>query len=183
MNGYQNEWLQIIFVFFLFLFIIFIKHLKMSTPNGESNTDTELPTPEYTTPVNLFVEIPAEGMPDGAVPVDVVDPPPPQKRRQCVRIIRRHNKRVRCRHIAAAGNEFCFVHKHIVESEKTLAKLKELREEQHVFNATEYEWKTCDDCLNMLKGLGIVDPERYVPRGSCKNCKLFFRMVEHPEFK
>lgn len=103
-------------------------------------------------------------------------------RARCVRRIKRGKTWVQCRHVSTFGSEFCFVHKHIDETEKTLQKLKALREEQHVFNATEYEWKTCDECLTFLKKLNIKDPEKYVPRSTCKNCKLFFRMVEHPEF-
>jgi hypothetical protein len=152
MSGYENEWLLIICVFFLFYFINFVIYQIMSNLNGESNTDTELSTPEYIPPVNLFVEVPDENVPI------IPNPPAPRAKERCTRMIRRHNKRVRCRHVAAHGSELCFIHKHIDESQKTLTKLKELREEQHVFNATEYEWKTCDDCLNMLKGLGIVDP-------------------------
>lgn len=101
---------------------------------------------------------------------------------RCMRYIKRGKTLVRCRHVPTYGSVFCFVHKHIEETEQTLKKIKALREEQHVFNATEYEWKTCDECLAFLKKLNIKDPEKYVPRSTCKNCKLFFRMVEHPEF-
>lgn len=102
--------------------------------------------------------------------------------KRCSRMIRRNNKKVRCLHTSSLNSEFCFVHKHIAESEKTLEKIKAFKKEQHIFNASEYEWKTCEECLAFLKKLNIKDAEKFVPRATCKNCKLFFRMVEHPVF-
>lgn len=185
MNGYKNEWLWYIFISLVAaLIIILVFKRKMSETNGSTEADSNVLSTEFITPTNLSVDLSAaelefkEAPP--IVPVRNVDDFAPRAR--CSRMIKRANRRVRCRHITTFGSEFCFVHKHIADTEKTLQKIKALKEEQHVFNATEYEWKTCDECLNFLKRLNIKDPEKYVPRSTCKNCKLFFRMVEHPEF-
>ena len=151
----------------------------MSAENGSPLATTELLSNEFITPTNLSVDLSAAEIPFQEVTTQTES----VKRARCSRMIRRANRKVRCRHVCSFGSEFCFVHKHIADTEKTLSKIKALKQEQHVFNATEYEWKTCDECLKFLRDLNIVDPEKYVPRGNCKNCKLFLRMVEHPEFK
>jgi hypothetical protein len=158
MNGCKNEWLWAFFIFLVaIIIIIFIFNLKMSE---QTETKEVVVLDEQT-----------EKLPDPGI----IFPRP-----RCSRMVRRHNKRMRCRNVISYGSEFCFVHKHIVEAEKTLEKIKALKDEQHVFNATEYEWKTCEECLKFLKDLNVKEPEKYVPRATCKNCKLFFRMVEHP---
>lgn len=180
MNGYKFEWLLIILSFLIIiLIIILIFNQIMSTPNGSSEAVSDVPSTEFITPTNLSIDISAAELPFTETELTWNH----AKRARCSRMIRRANKKVRCRHVCSFGSEFCFVHKHIADTEKTLSKIKALKQEQHVFNATEYEWKTCDECLKFLRDLNIVDPEKYVPRGNCKNCKLFFRMVEHPEFK
>jgi hypothetical protein len=106
----------------------------------------------------------------------------PRPNRRCAKIIHTHKTNRRCYHTASLNDEYCFVHRSIEKERIQLEKVRELKKEQHVFNATEYTWKTCEDCIAMLKDLGIKDAETYVPKNTCKNCKLFFRMVEHPEF-
>lgn len=162
-------------------------HLSNSVSHGDrvAEATNGISSSEFITPTNLSIDLSSAELPFreelSVKQVRIQDTSVPRAR--CSRMIKRNYKKVRCRHVCSFGSEFCFVHKHAVEAEKTLAKIKALKEEQHVFNATEYEWKTCDECLNFLKALNIKDPEKYVPRGTCKNCKLFFRMVEHPEFK